>query len=145
MITIGMFTSKSQEWATPQKFFDKLNSEFHFTLDPCCNNENKKCDKFYTKEQDGLSRSWSGEVVFCNPPYGRELPKWVRKCYEENIINNITIVMLIPARTDTNYFHTYIYKRAEIRFIKGRLKFNDGKKPAPFPSMLVIYNKRELK
>lgn len=145
MITVGMFTSKSQEWATPKDFFKKLNNEFHFTLDPCCNNENKKCDKFYTREQDGIAQSWAGEVVFCNPPYGRELPKWVRKCYEEHKKNNITIVMLIPARTDTSYFHTYIYMRAEIRFIKGRLKFNDGKNPAPFPSMLVIYNKRELK
>lgn len=78
-----------------------------------------------------------GERVYCNPPYGRELPKWVKKCYEES--SHATIVMLIPARTDTSYFHDYIYHKAEIRFIRGRLKFNDGKLGAPFPSMVVIF------
>ena len=81
-----------------------------------------------------------GERVFCNPPYGRELPKWVKKCFEESKRAEI-IVMLIPARTDTRWFHDYIYGKAEIRFIKGRLKFGDGKSRAPFPSMLVIYRK----
>ena len=84
-------------------------------------------------------QSWKNETVFCNPPYGKEISKWVKKCYEEHKKNNITIVMLIPARTDTSYFHDYIYNKSEIRFIRGRLKFNDGKQGAPFPSMLVIY------
>lgn len=84
-----------------------------------------------------LPKTGGGQVVFCNPPYGRELPKWVRKCHEES--RHATVVMLIPARTDTRWFHDYIYNKAEIRFIKGRLKFNDGKQSAPFPSMIAIY------
>ena len=137
MITSGMMSSNTPEWATPQKFFDELNMEFSFTLDPCSTHENAKCEKHYTKEDDGLSKSWGGESVFCNPPYGRELPKWVKKCSDES--KHATVVMLIPARTDTRWFHDYIYGKAEIRFIKGRLKFNDGKCPAPFPSMVVIF------
>lgn len=145
MINKGMFTSNSIEWGTPQKLFDELNAEFHFTLDPCANEENHKCDKYFTKEDDGLSKSWEREVVFCNPPYGRALNKWVEKCYEEHIKHNITVVMLIPARTDTSYFHDYIYHNSEIRFIRGRLKFNDGNNPAPFPSMIVVYRGRPIK
>jgi site-specific DNA-methyltransferase (adenine-specific) len=136
-----MFSHKSNEWATPQDFFDELNNEFHFTLDPCSTHGNAKCANHYTAEEDGLSKKWGGQTVFCNPPYGRELPKWVKKCYEES--QRATVVMLIPARTDTRWFHDYIYGKAEIRFIKGRLKFGDGKSPAPFPSMVVIY-KREV-
>ena len=137
MITSGMMSSNTPEWATPQSFFDALNREFSFTLDPCSTHENTKCEKHYTKEDDGLSQNWGGEVVFCNPPYGRELPKWVKKCYEES--RHADVVMLIPARTDTRWFHDYIYGKAEIRFIKGRLKFGNAKQSAPFPSMVVIY------
>ena len=140
MITKGLMSSNSNEWTTPQNFYDELNKEFHFTLDPCSTTENHKCKKYFTKKENGLLQSWKNEIVFCNPPYGRELPNWVKKAYEENKINKTKIVMLIPARTDTKYFHKYIYKKAEIRFIKGRLKFGDGKGSAPFPSMLVIYN-----
>lgn len=118
-----MFSSKSEEWGTPQEFFDKLNEEFNFTLDPCADDNNHKCTKYYTEEQDGLSKSWEGETVFCNPPYGRVLKDWVQKCYEESLKPNTIVVMLIPARPDTKYFHEYIYHKAEIRFIKGRLKF----------------------
>lgn len=139
MINKALFSSNTNEWATPKAFYEDLNKEFHFTLDPCATELNHKCDKYFTKEIDGLAQSWAGEVVFCNPPYGRSIGEWVKKCYEEHIKNNITIVMLIPARTDTTYFHKYIYNYAEIRFIKGRLKFNDCKQSAPFPSMLVIY------
>lgn len=142
MINQGMFTSNSNEWGTPQKLFDELNEEFNFTLDPCADELNHKCEKYYNKAQDGLKQSWVGETVFCNPPYGRELPKWVEKCYKEHIEHNITVIMLIPARTDTSYFHDYIYHNSEIRFIRGRLKFSDGKNPAPFPSMIVVYRKR---
>ena len=131
-----MFSSKSNEWGTPQDFFDKLNKEFNFTLDPCATADNHKCDKYFTLEEDGLKQDWSGETVFCNPPYGREIKHWVKKCYDAKA----TVVMLIPARTDTIYFHDYIYERAsEIRFLKGRLKFGGHKNPAPFPSMVVIY------
>ena len=134
-------SSKTDNWATPQDFFDKLNEEFHFTLDPCANYENHKCDLFYTKEQDGLTKDWGGHVVFCNPPYGKEIADWVRYSYEQSQKPNTTVVMLIPARTDTRYFHDYIYGKAEIRFIKGRLKFGDATTAAPFPSMVVVYRK----
>ena len=136
----GLYTSNSDEWETPQDFFDRLNDEFHFTLDPCSTDENAKCAKHYTKEQDGLSQDWTGETVFCNPPYGREQVKWVRNCYE-HFIGGGTAVLLIPARTDTKVFHEYIYGKAEIRFVKGRLHFNGSKWNAPFPSMIVIYKK----
>ena len=139
MITDGMMTSLTDEWATPKELFKQLNAEFSFTLDPCCTVENAKCDKYYTKEDDGLSKSWSNEVVFMNPPYGREIGKWVKKGFEEWDKENTTVVMLLPARTDTRWFHDYIYNKAEVRFIKGRLKFNDCPNPAPFPSMIVVY------
>ena len=135
-----MFSSKSDLWATPQEFFDELNAEFNFTLDPCATPENAKCKKYYTKVEDGLKQDWSGEIVFCNPPYGREIGKWVKKCYEEAQKPDTIVVMLIPARTDTSYFHDYIYKKAkEIRFIRGRLKFGNSKNSAPFPSMVVVF------
>ena len=137
-----MFSSSSNEWATPQDFFDKLNEEFNFTLDPCATHKNYKCDKYYTIQDDGLKQNWSGETVFCNPPYGRAIKDWVKKCYEESKNPNTTVVMLIPSRTDTTYFHDYIYGKAEIRFIKGRLKFGDSKSPAPFPSMVVIFRSK---
>ncbi|HHT98456.1 MAG TPA: adenine methyltransferase [Acholeplasma sp.] len=145
-----MFSSKSDEWETPQDLFNSLNDEFHFTLDPCSTHENHKCDKYYTQEDDGLSKDWAGETVFCNPPYGRSIGKWVEKCYKESLKGS-TVVMLIPSRTDTKWFHKYIYNKAEIRFLKGRLKFinralpswneqgNYKLSPAPFPSMIVIF------
>ena len=138
----ALFTSTTEEWATPQDFFDTLDAEFHFTLDPCSTDENAKCAKHYTKADDGLSKDWANETVFCNPPYGREMPKWIVKCAEHGNRGG-TAVMLIPARTDTKAFHDYIYGKAEIRFIKGRLCFidqngnNTGR--APFPSMLVVF------
>lgn len=137
-----MFSSQSNEWATPQDFYDKLNQEFKFTLDPCATDNNHKCKKYYTLSNDGLKQSWADETVFCNPPYGRELKKWVEKCYRENLENGIMIVMLIPARTDTSYFHDFIYNKSEIRFVRGRLKFGDSKNSAPFPSMVVIFKSR---
>ena len=100
--------------------------------------------KYYTEEQNGLLQDWSGEVVFCNPPYGnKETGIWTKKCYEESLKPNTTVVLLIPARTDRISFHEYIYGKAEIRFIKGRLKFGDGKNPAPFPSMVVVFRSEE--
>jgi site-specific DNA-methyltransferase (adenine-specific) len=134
-----MLSSNTPEWSTPQFFFDELNKEFNFTLDPCATKENAKCEKFYTKEDDGLSKNWDKDRVFCNPPYGSETPKWVKKASESKGL----VVMLIPARTDTRYFHDYIYNKTEIRFIKGRLKFGGNQKgrgSAPFPSMVVVFN-----
>jgi phage N-6-adenine-methyltransferase len=129
----GLFTSSTDEWATPQEVFDALNAEFNFTLDPCATPENAKCKKFYTREEDGLSKSWKGETVFMNPPYGREIGKWVAKISQEGG------VALLPARTDTRWFHDHIYNKAEIRFIKGRLKFGGSKNSAPFPSMICVF------
>lgn len=129
------FMSKTDQWATPQWFFNELNAEFGFTLDPCADDSNHKCDKYFTKEQNGLAQNWVGETVFCNPPYGREIGKWVRKA----ATSGTNVVMLLPARTDTKWFHEYIYGKSEIRFLKGRLKFGDSKNSAPFPSMVVIF------
>ena len=136
-----MCSSKKDQWATPQDFFDVLDREFSFTLDPCADETNHKCNRYFTKEIDGLSQDWSGETVFCNPPYGRNIKKWVKKSRDEALKPNTTVVMLIPARTDTQYFHDYIYQKpnVEIRFIKGRLKFNDSNNAAPFPSMVVVF------
>lgn len=135
-----MFSSKTNDWSTPQDFFDELNTEFQFTLDPCADKYNHKCEKYYTEEDDGLLQDWGGEIVFCNPPYGKAIKDWVRKAYIEGCKPNTTVVMLIPARTDTTYFHDYIYHDAkEIRFIRGRLKFGNSKNAAPFPSMVVVY------
>ncbi len=141
-----MFSSKRQDWATPQEVFNKLNEEFKFTLDPCCSELTKKCEKYYTVETDGLSKNWEGERVFVNPPFGKEQASWIKKCFEESEKPNTTVVLLIPARTDTIAFHKYLYGKAEIRFIKGRLKFvnPDETMPkekwssAPFPSMICI-------
>lgn len=136
------FSSATDNWSTPQYLFDALNKEFHFTLDPCADSSNHKCDKYYTKEQDGLAQDWAGEIVFCNPPYGREIGKWVKKSYDE-VYNGTCecVVMLIPARTDTRWFHEYIYKIAEIHFFRGRIKFGGQTQNAPFPSMVVIFRK----
>ena len=139
-----IFSSKTDMWATPQEFYDKLNDEFNFTLDPCATEDNAKCDNFFTVDDDGLKQDWSGNIVFCNPPYGRAIKEWVKKSYEESLKNNTTVVMLIPSRTDTIYFHDFIYGKAEIRFIKGRLKFGDAKNSAPFPSIVVIYRNNEV-
>ena len=103
-----MFSSSTDDWATPQEFFDRLNEEFRFTLDPCANEKNHKCDRYYTKEQDGLRQPWDGERVFCNPPYGRGIGDWVKKA-REAAERNALVVLLLPARTDTRWFHDWIY------------------------------------
>ena len=138
--TSVMFSSESNEYETPQGFFNLLDEEFNFTLDPCATPHNTKCKKYYTIKEDGLKQDWRGQTVFCNPPYGREIGKWVQKAYQEAKKYGVTVVMLIPARTDTAYFHDYIYHKAkEIRFIRGRLKFENTANSAPFPSMVVIF------
>lgn len=138
-LTTGLFTSNTDLWATPPQFFEQLNAEFHFDLDPCATAENAKCADFFTPEIDGLKQDWGGRRVFCNPPYGKEIGKWVEKCYNESRKPGTLVVMLIPARTDTAYFHDFIYHKAELRFIRGRLHFNGSKQGAPFPSMVVIF------
>ena len=133
------YSSKTNEWSTPQDFFDELDKEFNFTLDPCATSENAKCTKYFTVEDDGLKQDWSNDIVFMNPPYGRDIKYWIKKAYEESL-NGATVVCLIPSRTDTAYWHNYIFGKADdIRFIKGRLKFGGSKNPAPFPSAIIIY------
>ena len=132
----GLFTSNTDLWSTPQWLFDKLNEQYSFDLDPCATDDNAKCKKYYTKEQNGLEQEWIGNV-FMNPPYGREIGKWIAKAYESSL-NGATVVCLLPSRTDTKWFHDYCVK-GKIEFIKGRLKFGDGKNPAPFPSMIVVF------
>lgn len=135
-----MFSSNKDDWETPKELFDKLNSEFHFTVDLCASERNHLCEKYYTKEQSGLDADLTGEIVFCNPPYGRKATgQFVEKCSK---IDGIA-VMLIPARTDTRWFHEFIYKKAEIRFLRGRLKFGGGKWNAPFPSMIVVFDNKK--
>jgi len=135
----GMYSSATDEWATPQDLFDSLDREFHFTLDPCANELNHKCERYYSRADDGLSKNWGGQIVFCNPPYGRQIGKWVRKALEESQKPGTVVVMLIPARTDTTWFHDYIYGKAEVRFVRGRIKFGEAKNSAPFPSMVVVF------
>ena len=137
MLNDSMFSSKTDLWSTPQDFFDTLDDEFHFTLDACALPENAKCRNYYTPEDDGLIQPWYG-TVWCNPPYGRTISHWVEKAARSSD-DGATVVMLLPARTDTRWFQNYIYHRAEVRFIAGRLKFGDSKNSAPFPSMIAIF------
>lgn len=137
----GMKSSLTDEWATPTEFFKELDKEFQFKLDVCATSENTKCKRFFTKNDDGLSMNWKG-ICFMNPPYGRTIGKWVKKAVQEvkNGGGNTTVVALLPARTDTRWWHELIIPNAtEIRFIKGRLHFNDSKTPAPFPSAVVVF------
>lgn len=138
MNTSTLFSSKTDVWSTPQDLFDSLNKEFGFNLDACAIPENAKCKKFFSPEQDGLSKEWHG-VVWCNPPYGRSITKWIAKAAS----SKATTVMLLPARTDTRWFHEYIYEKVETRFLRGRLKFGGSKNSAPFPSMIVVFRNHE--
>lgn len=134
-----MFSSKSNEWTTPQDLFDRLNVIYNFNLDPASTDDNAKCEKHFTEADDGLQQNWGGYSVFCNPPYGKEIPKWVKKAYEESRKPGTKVVMLIPARTDTAWFHDYCVK-GKIEFLRGRLKFGGSKNSAPFPSMIVEFS-----
>jgi len=139
---IALKTLNKQEWGTPQKLFNKLDEEFRFNLDPCASHENKKCNIYFTKKENGLWQKWFGRV-FVNPPF-RKVAKWVEKSYYEVKKGNAElVVMLIASRTDTRWFHKYIYKNplATVRFIKGRVRYEGGKHPAPFPSMVVIFRR----
>ena len=135
-----MFSSKSSEWETPQDFYEKLN-EVHgpFTLDPCATEKTAKCDHYFTEQEDGLFKSWEGETVFMNPPYGRSISNWIKKAHEESQRPNTKVICLIPARTDTKYWHEYCMRAKEIHFVKGRLKFGNSANSAPFPSAVIIF------
>ena len=134
------FSSATDLHATPQDFFDRLDAEFGFDLAVCASPENAKCTIYFTKEDDGLSRDWTG-VVWMNPPYGREIGRWLKKANESAKDNGATVVCLVPARTDTNWWHEYVIQH-EVRFVRGRLKFGDAKNSAPFPSAVVVIRPR---
>ena len=148
------FSSQRDNWETPQDFFDRYDRVYHFNLDAASSDENAKCEKHFTIKDDGLKQNWAGHTVWLNPPYGRQIGKWVQKAYEESLKPDTTVVCLLPARTDTKWFHDYCTK-GEITFVRGRLKFinrnlpsyrEDGKfqkSPAPFPSMVVIFDNRK--
>ncbi len=138
-INQGLFTSNTDIWATPQDFFNKMNDEFHFELDVCATSENAKCEKYFTEETNGLEQEWTG-VCWMNPPYGRVIGDWMKKAYESSL-KGATVVCLVPARTDTKWWHDYAMK-GEIRLIKGRLKFGDSQNSAPFPSAVVIFGEQ---
>lgn len=136
-ISPALFSSKTDQHATPQDLFDQLDAEFSFTLDVCADPTNAKCLRYYTEVEDGLVQPWDG-AVWCNPPYGRGVGEWVQKAYVSILECAEVVVMLLPARTDTKWFHDYCVD-AEVRFIKGRLKFGDATNCAPFPSMVVVW------
>ena len=147
-----LFSSGKDDWETPPELFEELDAEFHFDLDPCAKPKTAKCKDFYTPEQDGLQQDWGGRRVFCNPPYSKKnrgnpgQEAWIKKCADEAKKPGTLVVMLIPARTDTRAFHEYIYNKAEIRFLPGRVHFyTDGKRgdAAPFPSMIVVFESKD--
>lgn len=138
MKTDVLFSGDSAEWETPQALFDAMNEIHGFTLDAAATKENAKCAKFFTREDNALTRSWAGETVWLNPPYGRKIAALVRKAYEESRNPGTTVVVLLPARTDTKWFHDYAIK-VQIKFLKGRLKFGGSVNNAPFPSMIVTF------
>ena len=136
------FSQDSDEWDTPQWLFDALNKEFGFTLDPCCAGPNAKCDKYFTMQENGLLRDWGTETVFMNPPYS-DVSAWMGKAYG-SANEGATVVCLIPSRTDTAWWHNYVMK-AEIRLLRGRLKFGEAKNSAPFPSAVIVFRPKEFK
>ena len=136
MITTGMMTSNSSTWATPPDLFADLDQEFGFTLDVCALPENAKCEKYFTPEQDGLQQDWTG-TCWMNPPYGREIGKWMRKAYEASK-QGVTVVCLVPARTCSAWWHDYAMK-GEVRFLRGRVRFVGAPYNAPFPSAIVVF------
>ncbi len=139
-INKAMVSSKSNEWETPQPLFDRLDTEFHFTLDPCATKENHKCDKFYTIDDNGLKYDWAKEIVFMNPPYGGNTGKWLRKAWHDSL-KGATVVCLIVSSTDRSYWHDYIFPYAsEIRWIRGRVTFGEANSTAPFASAIVIFS-----
>lgn len=137
---LSIKATSSDEWETPKDLFEKLDNQYHFNLDLCATHKNHKCEKYYTKEQDGLKQEWAG-VCWCNPPYSN-VKAWVKKAYNEAQKGTV-IIMLIPARTDTRWFHDWIYNMygVEVEFLRGRLRFSGSKWNAPFPSMIVTFKK----
>jgi phage N-6-adenine-methyltransferase len=137
------YSSKTDLWATPLDFYEKYNSIFNFGLDVCALPENAKCERYFTPDDDGLKQEWTG-VCWMNPPYGRDIGKWMKKAYESSLTGLAIVVCLVPARTDTAWWHDYATK-GKIEFIRGRLKFGGSKHSAPFPSAVVVFSIYEFK
>lgn len=136
----GLFLSTKTDWGTPPAFFQRLNSEFHFTRDVCATAENRLCRRFWTTRQDALTRRWKGRC-WMNPPYGRMIGRWIRKAHAESR-RGTTVVTLLPARTDTRWWHEHVMKASEVRLLLGRLTFVGAPAPAPFPSAIVVFDAR---
>jgi phage N-6-adenine-methyltransferase len=130
------FSSHTDLWATPQDLFERLDACWHFTLDVCAIAENAKCKRYFSPDDDGLAQEWLG-TCWMNPPYGREIGKWVKKAYESGLFG-ATVVCLLPARTDTAWWHDYAVK-GEVEFLRSRLKFGSHQNSAPFPSAIVSF------
>ena len=132
------FSSNTDDWPTPAEYYARLSKLFNFTLDPCSSASNHKCPDYFDTAADGLSQSWQTVgAVFMNPPYGREIGKWVKKAYEESR-KGTPVVCLLPARTDTAWWNDYCTKGL-IKFVRGRIKFGEATNSAPFPSAIVIF------
>lgn len=142
MINSGLMSSNSDCWETPQELFDELNQKYNFDVDVCALPKNAKCANYFTPEIDGLKQEWIG-TCWMNPPYGREIGKWMQKAYKSSLAG-ATVVCLVPARTDTAWWHDYAMK-GKIEFIRGRLKFGNSKNSAPFPSAIVVFGKRSVR
>jgi len=141
-VSSTLYSSENIVWETPQNLFDKLDKRFKFTLDVCADESNKKCDKFFSEEDNGLSQSWSGSC-WMNPPYGKTINQWMKKAYEESQRPEVDyVVCLVPSRTDTKWFSDYAMKASEIIFVKGRLKFGGSKNSAPFPSAIIVFDNK---
>lgn len=137
------FNSKTIEWATPDDFFNPLHKEFNFTLDVCATHENKKVIRCFTKSENGLKQQWKDNVCWMNPPYGREMIDWLEKAKNEAEINGTTTVCLIPARTNTKWWHNIVLTASEIRFVLGRPKFGDASHGLPFPLAVVVFSDKD--
>lgn len=130
---------QKDKWATPDKIYLPLHLEFGFNLDPCCEIHTAKCDYYFTEKENGLIQDWGKHVVFVNPPYSRgNIDLWMKKCYEASLLGAV-VVALIPVSTSSKWFHNYVWGKAEIRYYKGRIRFNGAPFTAPFSSMLAIY------
>jgi phage N-6-adenine-methyltransferase len=134
------------KWRTPDWLFNKLDQEFGFTLDPCCEIESALCEKYFTPVENGLIRSWQNETVFVNPPYSREnIGIWVRKCYVESLKENTIVVALLPVSTSAKWWHEWVVNKCEVRFIERRVRFKNAPYTAPFSSVVVVYGSSGIK
>ncbi len=137
------FSSETDEWPTPGNLFAELDAEFRFTLDVCASADNAKCERYFDRRMNGLTQTWTG-MCWMNPPYGRTIGLWIRKAHESSM-EGATVVCLIPARTDTEWWHKYVVKADEVRFVRGRLRFGNATSGAPFPSAIVVFRARTPK